>query len=106
MYCSRRVTVRTSGFLGSLAPVFRALRNLRSPDAEEWDTRPRREGVEVVVGRTARHLRETVRDEGPGAVVSLDENEPPAAPVGGVLLQDRSGGRATPGEGVEDQRVR
>jgi hypothetical protein len=35
----------------------------------------RREGVEVVVGRTARHLRETARDESPGAVVGLDEDE-------------------------------
>ena len=65
----------------------------------------RHEGVEVIVRRTSLRLRETVRDEGPGAVIGLDEDEPPVASVGGILLQDRLGGRAAPGEGVEYQRV-
>jgi hypothetical protein len=46
----------------------------------------RREGVEVVVGRVARHLRETARDESPCVVVGLDEDEPPVAAIGSVLL--------------------
>jgi hypothetical protein len=60
----------------------------------------------VVVGQTSRHLCETARDEGPGAtVIRLDEDELPVAPVGGVLLQDRPGRCAAPGEGVEYQRA-
>jgi hypothetical protein len=46
----------------------------------------RHEGVEVAVGRNAGHLRKTARDEGAGAVVDFDEDEPPVAPVGDVLL--------------------
>jgi hypothetical protein len=63
------------------------------------------EGIEVVGAPIAARLCETARDEGMGTVVGFDEDEPPVALVGGVLLQDRLGGRAAPGEGVEDKGV-
>src|ERR687894_727247 len=96
---------QASGYLGSLVlasvPGETRARKIRKSET----CAVRCQGVEVVVGRNAGHLRETARDEGEGAVVGFDEDEPPGAPVGGVLLQESPGGRAAPGEGVEDQRV-
>ena len=63
------------------------------------------QGIEVVVGWTSRPVREPARDEGPGVFVCFDEDEPPVATIGGVLLQYRLAGRAAPGERIEDQRV-
>jgi hypothetical protein len=77
----------------------------RGPATDSELLRVRREGVEGIIGRPAGRLRETPRDEGPGAAIGLDEHELPVAPVGGILLQDHLGGRPTPGEGVENQRV-
>jgi hypothetical protein len=75
------------------------------PSADRELSVLRHEGIEAVVRRTARHLRETAGDEVPGAVSGLDEHELPVAPVGGILIQDRLRGRPTPSEGVEDQRT-
>jgi hypothetical protein len=80
-------------------------RRRRGPAADRELLPVRHERVEVVIGWPAGPLRETPRDEGPGAAIGLDEHELPVAPVGGILLQDRLGGRAAPGEGVEDQRA-
>ncbi len=60
---------------------------LRLGPTADYEIIPVRDrGVDVVVGPAARHLRETARDEGSGAVVDLDEDEPPVAPIGAVLL--------------------
>jgi hypothetical protein len=82
-----RATATANGFLGSPAlasvPGETCTRKFRK---NETRAVVQHEGVEAIVQRTYRRLGETARDAGPGAVVGLDEDEPPVAPLGGVLL--------------------